>query len=73
LKEGGDLNVNFTTEATKNLKSEFLNAPDKTIFNFSKTTNKTTENDITFGRDDIELKNRLHTDQTLNPEDLKLN
>lgn len=69
LKDGEDFNINFTTEASRNLRSEFETTK------FDTKMNNNTENDITFGKNnEFKLdKLNLKTEQTINPDDLKIN
>lgn len=66
LKDGEEFNINFTTEASRNLKSEFETTKFDTKIN--------TEHEATFGKNNefkIDKLN-LKTEQTLQPEDLKI-
>jgi len=69
LKDGEEFNINFTTEATRNLKSEF----ETTKFDTKMHIN--TDNEATFGKNNEFKVDKLNikTEQTLHPDDLKLN
>lgn len=68
LKDGEEFNINFTTEASRNLKSEF----DSSNAGHPKNNNFKNE---TFGKNnEFKLdKLNINTEQTLHPHDLRLN
>lgn len=68
LKDGEEFNINFTTEASRNLKSEF----DSNNADHKRNTNYGNE---TFGKNNEFKLDKLiiNTEQTLHPHDLRLN